>query len=208
MVRRTNRSRVTLVSLPSVVFALAFIVLGWTTSHSIAYSLVGLMMHEHLEWQVHGYLEVSKLAGGGLVLTFVLALRAFFRHGSFGRWLHEGGIAGTRKQVTLATILPAAIFVVIEHAERLVAGMGTSPSALLLAVGVLVQLVVGLLCLALVRMTFRVAERIIDSIAQGFIRPARGSISLSLQSAIFVYSLCPMADPKAGRGPPVPSVCL
>jgi hypothetical protein len=198
-----------LVSLPSAVFTLAFIVLGWTTSHSIAYSLVDLMMHDHLEWHIHGYLDALKLAdGGGLVLTFVLALRSFFRHGSFGRWLHEGGVAGTRKQVTLATTLPAAIFVLVEHLERLVAGTGTSPSAQLLAVGILVQLVVGLLCLALVRTTFRVAERIIGSIAQGFIRPARQSTSLSLQSAIFIYSLCPMANSKAGRAPPISTICL
>lgn len=195
-------------SLPSTVFALAFIVMGWTTSHSIAYSPVDLM-HDHLEWHIHGYLDVLKLAGsGGLVVTFVLALRSFFWHGSFGRWLHEGGIAGTRKQVTLATTLPAAIFVLVEHLERLVAGTGTSPSARLLAVGILVQLVVGLLCLALVRTTFRVAERIIGSIAQGFVRPARQSASLSLQSAIFIYSPCPMANSNADRAPPVSTICL
>ena len=167
------------------------------------------MRHDHLEWHIHGYLDVLKLAGGGgVVLTFVLTLRSFFRHGSFGRWLHEGGIAGTRKQVTLATTLPAAIFVLVEHLERLVAGTGTSPSARLLAVGILVQLVVGLLCLALVRTTFRVAERIIGSIAHGFIRPARQSTSVPLHSAIFIYSLCPMANSKAGRAPPVSIICL
>jgi hypothetical protein len=183
-----------LVSLPSAVFTLAFIVLGWTTSHSIAYSLVDLMTHDHLEWHIHGYLDVLKLAGGGgLVL---------------GRWLHEGGIAGTRKQVTLATTLPAAIFVLVEHLERLVAGTGTSPSARLLAVGILVQLVVGLLCLALVRTTFRVAERIIGTIAHGFMRPARRSTSLSLQSAIFIYSRCPIANSKASRAPPGSIICL
>jgi hypothetical protein len=138
----------------------------------------------------------------------VLALRSFFRHGSFGRWLHEGGIAGTRKQVTLATTLPAAIFVLVEHLERLVAGTGTSPSARLLAVGILVQLVVGLLCLALVRTTFRVAERIIGTIAHGFMRPARRSTSLSLQSAIFIYSRCPIANSKASRAPPGSIICL
>ena len=196
-------------SLPSAVFTLAFIVLGWTTSHSIAYSLVDLMTHDHLEWHIHGYLDVLKLAGGGgLVLTSVLALRSFFRHGSFGRWLHEGGIAGTRKQVTLATTLPAAIFVLVEHLERLVAGTGTSPSARLLAVGILVQLVVGLLCLALVRTTFRVAERIIGTIAYGFMRPAKRSTSLSLQSAIFIYSRCPIANSKASRAPPGSIICL
>ena len=204
-----NKSRGSLGSLPSVVFALAFIVLGWTTSHSIAYSLVGLTMRDHLEWQAHGYLDVLKLVGGGgLVSTFVLALRSFFRHGSFGRWLHEGGITGTRKQVTLTTTLPPAIFVLIEHLEHLAAGTGTAPSAQLLAVGVLVQLVVGLLCLALVRMTFHVAERVIDYIAQGYIRSARRYISLSPQSAVFVYSLYPMAGSKAGRAPPVSSVYL
>jgi hypothetical protein len=164
------------VSLPSVVFALAFILLGWITSHSIAYTLLGLVPHEHQdhhEWHIHGYLEVLKLAGsGGLVLAFGLALRSFFRHGSFGRWLHEGGIAGTRKQVALATFLPAVVFVLIEHLERLVAGTGTSPSVRLLTVGIFIQLVVGLLCLALVRITFRVAQGVIDSIARGlFVHP-------------------------------------
>ncbi len=198
-------------SLPSVVFALAFILLGWITSHSIAYTLLGLVPHEHQdhhEWHIHGYLEVLKLAGsGGLVLAFGLALRSFFRHGSFGRWLHEGGIAGTRKQVALATFLPAVVFVLIEHLERLVAGTGTSPSVRLLTVGIFIQLVVGLLCLALVRITFRVAQGVIDSIARGlFVHPGRQSTSLALKSVIFVHSLCPMADSKAGRAPPVLSV--
>jgi hypothetical protein len=206
-----NRSKGRVVSLPSVVFALAFILLGWITSHSIAYTLLGLVPHEHQdhhEWHIHGYLEVLKLAGsGGLVLAFGLALRSFFRHGSFGRWLCEGGIAGTRKQVTLATFLPAAVFVLIEHLERLAAGTGTSPSARLLTAGVIVQLVVGLLCLALVRVTFRVAQRVIASIARDLlVRPDRQATSLALESVIFVRSLCPMADSKAGRAPPVSNV--
>ncbi|MDQ3966328.1 MAG: hypothetical protein M3246_07755 [Actinomycetota bacterium] len=195
-------------SLPSFVFALAFILLGWTTSHSITYTLMGLVAHDHHEWYMHGYLDVLKLGGGsGLVLAFGLALRSFFRHGSFGRWLHEGGIAGTRKQVALSTFLPAAAFVLIEHLERLVAGTGTSPSAQLLTVGVVVQLVVGLLCLALVRVTFHVAQRIITSIARGLlVRPDRQATSLALESVIFVRLLCPMADSKAGRAPPVSNV--
>ena len=73
------------------------------------------------------------------MIVFGLALRTFLRHRSFGEWLHKGGVAGTRKQVVLATALPAGVFVLIEHLERLVAGTGTSPSSQLLAVGVLVQ---------------------------------------------------------------------
>ena len=196
--------------LPSVVFAVTFVLLGWVTSHSIAYTLVDFMPHDHHEWHIHGYLDVLKLAGGsGLVLAFGLALRTFFRHGSFGEWLHEGGITGTRTQVALATALPAAVFVLIEHLERLAAGTGTSPPPQLLTVGVLVQLVVGLLCLALVRIAFRVAERVIDSIARSlFARPGRQTSGLLLDSVVFVRSLRPIADSKAGRAPPVSIVAL
>jgi hypothetical protein len=200
-----------LVSLPSVVFALAFILLGWIVSHSIAYVFVGLVPHGHHdadEWHVHGYLDVLKLAGGsGLVLTFGLAVRSFFRYGSFGEWLHQGGVAGTRKQVALATALPATVFVLVEHLERIATGTGTSPSARLLVVGVFVQLVVGLVCLALVRVTLRVAERVIGYIARGlFVRPSKRTAGLALRSVVFARSLCPMADSKAGRAPPVSPV--
>ncbi len=196
---------------PSIVLALSFILLGWIASHSIAYTLVGLMSHDHrdhYEWYMHGYMEVLKLVGGGgLVLAFGLALRSFFRHGSFGEWLHEGGVAGTRKQVALATALPAAVFVLVEYLERIAAGTGTSPSARLLMVGVFVQLVVGLVCLAMVRVTLRAAERVIGYIARGlFVRPNGQIASLALTSVVFARSLCPMADSKAGRAPPVSPV--
>lgn len=197
-------------SLPSFVFALAFVLLGWIASHSVAYALVGLLPHghDHPEQHIHGYLGALKLAGGcGLVLAFALALRVFFKHGTFGEWLHEGGIAGTRKQVALATVLPAAVFVAIEHLERLAAGTGTAPSARLLVVGVLVQLVVGLLCLGLVRITFRVAEKVIE-FAVRRVRPRTNRLTTGpvLESAVFARLLCPLADRKAGRAPPVPVV--
>src|SRR5215218_2384997 len=100
-----------LVSLPSIVFALSFVLLGWIASHSIAYALVGLVQHghheHHAEEHIHGYMGVLKLMGGiGLVLAFTLALRVFFRHGTFGEWLRDGSLAGLSKQVTLATVLP------------------------------------------------------------------------------------------------------
>ncbi len=190
--------------MPSVVFALSFILLGWIASHSVAYALIGFVAQDHHEWQLHRYLATLKLVGGvGLVLAFGLALRSFFRHGSFGEWLQEGGVAGTRKQVALATVLPTIVFVLIEHLERLIAGTGTLPSVRLLALGILVQLVVSLLCLVFVRVTFRVTERVIRAIAGIFVRPARRTISVVLDGAFFVRPLCPMADSAAGRAPPV-----
>jgi len=203
-----NRSERRSLSLPSVVFALAFILLGWITSHSIAYTLVGFMPHDHHEWHMHGYFDVLKLGGScGLVLAFGFALRSFFRYGSFGEWLHEGGVAGTRKQIALATALPAAVFVLVEHLERLAAGTGTSPPAQLLAVGVLVQLVVGLLCLALVRATFRVTERFIGSITRSLlVRSGRQDAGLPLKSIIHARPPDPMAVSEAGRAPPVSTV--
>jgi len=188
-------------------FARAFVLLGWIASHSVAYALVGLLPHghDHHEQHIHSYMQALKLVGGcGLVLAFALALRMFFNHGSFGNWLHEGGVAGTRKQIALSTVLPSAVFVVIEYLERFAAGTGTTPSARLLVVGVFVQLVVGLLCLGLVRMAFRVAEKVIEfAVRRKRPRPGRPSTSPVLESAVFVRLLCPLADLKAGRAPPV-----
>jgi hypothetical protein len=196
---------------PSVAFALAFALLGWIAGHSIAYDIVGLLPHDHRghrEPQTHGYLDTLGLTGGVvLVLAFGLSLRAFFQRGTFGEWLREGSIAGNRKQVALATALPAGVFILIEHLERLVAGTGTTPSARLLAVGVFVQLVVGVLCLALVRLTFRVAERAIVSFARNlFPRPSRYASGCYFEGVLFVRLLCPMADSAAGRAPPFPIV--
>ena len=197
-------------SLPSIVFALAFVLLGWIASHSVAYALVGLLPHghDHHEQHIHGYMQALKLAGGcGLVLAFALALRVFSKHGTFGEWLHKGGIAGTRKQIALATVLPAAVFVAIEHLERLAAGTGTAPSTRLLVVGACVQLVVGVLCLGLVRITFRVAEKVIEfAVRRRRARPHRLTKGLVLKSAVVACLLCPLADRKAGRAPPVPVV--
>ncbi len=196
-------------SLPSVVFALAFVSMGWIASHSIAYTLVDLVPgghhNHHGEEHIHGYMGLLKLASGvGLVLTFGLALRAFFRYGSFGEWLHAGGVAGTRRQIMLATALPAGVFILVEYLERLATGTGTTPSVRLLVVGVLVQLVAGLMCLALVRATFRVAERVIYSIARRrALRPVRRATDLLVEGVVFARPLCPLADSAAGRGPPV-----
>jgi hypothetical protein len=196
--------RVRLLSVPSVVFASTFLLLGWITSHSIAYTLVGFLPHNDQEEHMHGYLEVLKLASGcGLVLALSLALRTFFRYGSFGNWLHEDGTAGTRKQVTIAGALTAGGFVLVEYLERLVAGTGTVPSVRLLLIGVLVQLFVGLLCLTLVRFTFRVAERLIRSISRHrFVWPLRWSTKSPVEGVPFVRSLCPLAYSAAGRAPP------
>ena len=209
--RETNKSRKHHLSLPSVVFALSFILLGWIASHSIAYALVEYIPHghdHHGEGNIHGYMGVLKLVGGhGLVLGFTLALRAFFRHGSFGEWLREGGVAGTRKQAALATILPAVVFILIEYLERLAAGTNTIPSIQLLAAGVLVQLVVGLLCLALVRVTFSATERVVRSFARRrIVRSVRRVTDPIVESVLFVRSLCPMADSAAGRAPPFSSI--
>lgn len=198
-------------SLPSVVFALAFVLLGWIASHSITYALVDLAPHGHHEadeWYVHGYMSALEFAGGlGLVLGFGLALRAFFRHGSFGGWLRDGGVAGTRRQAALATILPTAVFVLSEYLERLAAGTGTSPTARLLAVGVFVQLLAGLLCLALARVTLRVAERVIGSLGRGLlVRPGRRDADPVLEDVVFARPRCPMADSRAGRAPPISTV--
>lgn len=207
MTRGANKPRRRSVP-PSVAFTLAFALLGWIAGHSIAYDVVGLLQHDHREPQTHGYLDTLGLTGGvALVLAFGLSLRAFFQRGSFGEWLRKGGIAGNRKQVALATTLPAGVFILIEHLERLVAGTGTTPSARLLTVGVLVQLVVGLLCLALVRLTFRVAEQIIVSFARNLsLRPGRHAADSYFEGVLFVRLLCPMADSAAGRAPPFPIV--
>ena len=196
---------------PSVAFALAFALLGWIAGHSIAYDIMGLLPHDHHghhEPQTHGYLDTLRLTGSvALVLAFGLSLRAFFQRGSFGKWLREGGIAGNRKQVVLAMALPASVFILVEHLERLIAGTGTTPPARLLAVGVLVQLVVGLLCLALVRLAFRAAEQVFVSPARDLsLRTGRHAVRYYFEGVLFVRLLCPIADSAAGRAPPFPII--
>jgi hypothetical protein len=67
----------------------------------------------------------------------------------------------------------------------------------------LVQLMVGLLCLAFVRATFRVTERIIGYIAWGlFVQPSGTPTGLARMSLGFARRPCPMADSQAGRAPP------
>lgn len=209
VIGRTDGSRQGVASLPSVVFALAFVLLGWIAGHSVAYELVGLAPHDHDGHHhdpMHGYFGALKLAGGlGLAVAFAMALRFFFRHGSFGEWLREGGASGTRKQVMLATALPASVFVLAEHLERLAAGTGDAPPARLLVVGVLVQLVMGLLCLALVRLTFRVAERVIRYASSGSdVRSGRASGGVVLEDVAAACTPRPMADASPGRAPPLP----
>jgi hypothetical protein len=162
------------------------------------------LYHHSEDHHVHGYMGLLKLTGGiGLVLAFALAMRMFFKHGTFGEWLREGSLSGTVRQVTLSTVLPAAAFVLAEYLERLAAGTGTYPSTLLLTVGVLAQLAVGLLCLALVRFTFRVAERVIHSIARhGPVRRVQRMTCPTVESAPLIRLPCPMADSVGGRAPP------
>ena len=202
-------------------FALAFALLGWIAGHSIAYEIVGLSPDGHHQVQetghhhgqghdhhgdpetgVHGYMDALGLTGGVvLVFAFVLALRAFFRHGSFGEWLREGGRVGTAKQVALSTTLPAAVFVVAEYAERMAAGTGTVPSVRLLVAGVFVQFAIGLACLALVRLTFRVAGRVFEA-GDAPARRSRRTGRFLPATTVFARSSCPMADRGAGRAPP------
>jgi hypothetical protein len=197
-------------SLPSVVFALSFVLLGWIASHSVAYALVDLVHgeqpydHQSEDHHIHGYMGALKLTGGiGLVLAFALALRMFFRYGTFGKWLSESNPSDTVRQVTLSTVLPAVVFVVIEYIERWAAGTGTYPSPLLLTVGILSQLAAGLLCLALVRLTFRVAERVIHSIARRrSIRRIHRATVPAVEGLPLVRLPRPMADSAGGRAPP------
>ena len=149
-------------------------------------------------------MDALGLTGGVvLILAFVLALRTFFRHGSFGEWLREGGRVGTLKQVALSTTLPATVFVFAEYLERIAAGTGTVPAARLLVAGVLVQVIVGLVCLALVRLTFRVAERVFDAGDRDNVaRRSRRTGRFLPATTVFARSSCPMADRGAGRAPP------
>lgn len=203
---------------PSVLFALAFALLGWIAGHSISYEIVGPPPeepgggHQHNHGHahghdaqgpsVHGYMDTLGVTGGAvLVLSLVLALRAFFRRGSFGEWLHEGGRLGTLKQISLSTTLPATVFVAAEYLERMAAGTGTVPGVRLLAVGVAVQVAVGLACLALVRLGFRVAEQVLDT-GEGPARRPGPSLSLLHAAAALARPPRPLADRAAGRAPP------
>jgi hypothetical protein len=128
-----------------------------------------------------------------IVAGLGLVLRQVFAGGSLAAAI------GTRTQLVLATLVPATLFVASEAVQSLAAAGASTPR--LLAVGILVQIVVGALVLTLIRLTVSVAQR-----AAGRIRGRRPRAARTLgrpRIATLGRPASPLAWSLAGRAPPV-----
>ncbi len=103
--------------LPSAVFALAFVLLGWIAGHSISYTLAGFAPHDRHEHHMHDYLDALEVAGG-VVLVLALAL------GSVARQLGTGVYVA---RVTTG-LLPPVIFLPLVFLVAAIIGFATGTS--------------------------------------------------------------------------------
>jgi hypothetical protein len=193
------------IGVPVLAFAAGFSTVGWLASHCLAYSLVGVdgaghagHVHGAAAHAGHGYLSVVPLpAVLSLALGLALVLRWLFAGGSFTAALEEGGAIGTRVQLALATVVPAAVFVVAELAQH-----GSAVPPAVLAVGVALELVIGACVLAGIRFALRAVERAVRASESRRPRLPQGA-GPGWSAACAVAPLgSPLAGCHAGRAPP------
>src|SRR5438046_2221319 len=103
-------------ALPAVVFAGAFLTLGWLASHSLTYAIVAFVPVNEAEAHVHHYITGAYVTASVLMMiAFMAAMCAVLRSGRRSAWLSRGGWYGSASQQMLAMGLPAASYVAIEY---------------------------------------------------------------------------------------------
>lgn len=189
-------------SIPAVAFAAAVCWIGWTAGHELIYDLLGLAGTMPAE-SVHGYLPFAR-GGAALlaVVAFALFVRALFSSGGAKAWLRHGGRLGTRTQLLIATIVPAVTFFVAESAERAYTPVDQVSALELFSVGLPVQMLVGLLTLAIARFSLRAAARAIDSYRSDASQERRAPLSELFHSIWAAPAPKPLIAAPAGRAPP------
>lgn len=189
--------------LPAIAFAAGLCWIGWTAGHELTYTLLGLT-HSAAAAEVHGYLPITRGAGAlVMVLAFGLVLRMLFSSGSPAVWLRRGGRFGSPSQLAIAAIAPTVTFLVAENVERMFSAAPVSSATELFAVGVPVQIAIGLLTLLLARFTLRAAARVV-ALLQAEVSPASQHRNLRLRRPAqpFPRRDKPLAGRIAGRAPP------
>ncbi len=173
-------------------------VLGWLLGHIATYDALG-RHHEHAS---HEYMRPLEQGGVtfaliGLVLA-VLAV-SFGRH-SVARWMEEWDRSERMLPWVAAATIPAAAFALIEVLEGSVAERGVD----LLAMGLPLQVAIGLVVLTVVRSLLAVLIRVVDFVAGGRRIATRRSARRPHRRIEFVPALraAPMATNAALRAPP------
>jgi hypothetical protein len=191
--------------LPVLVFALGFSAMGWLTSHCLAYAIVGVEaptagghVHGAAAHAGHGYLTALPLpALLTMALGVAVLLRYLFAGGSLTPALEPGGALGLRAQIALATALPALVFVAVELAQN-----GRGASGLVLAVGIVLELLVGGVVLFAIRAALGAVERIVTTLRRpSRIAPARAAVPRPA-GVLLAAPGSPLARRLAGRAPP------
>jgi hypothetical protein len=183
-------------------FLAAFSLLGYLSSHAVAYEIAGVAVEDH--HHVHGYFSWLELAAGVLATAGLAgSIAVAFRGATLARFLHPGDRAVTiRRAVGWGAVLPAVVFVGAEFAERIVAGAPMQPDTELLVIGTAIQLVVGLLAWTLARHCIRAVDAVV-----AWLRAApRMQVRRSSSSRPRMVDGPPvrgvMARSQAGRAPP------
>lgn len=173
-------------------------VLGWLLGHIATYTWLG-RSHEHAS---HAYMRPVEQVGvlvSGLGIACAIAAVLVGRH-AVARWVADWQRSNSPVPWIAAAIIPAAAFTFVEVLEGSVATRGMD----LLALGLPLQMTIGVAVLMLVRSLLSVLVRVADLVAGTVrivavrdVRQARPSIS-------FVHAprIAPMASNAALRAPP------
>lgn len=185
----------------SAVLATLFVgigALGWLLGHVLTYDATG-QGHHHGS---HAYME--PLGQGSIAIAIVGILLAVVAvaigRKAVGRWVARWDRSGSRRPWAAAATVPASAFTLVEFAEGSIAARGYD----LLALGVPLQVAIGLVVLSLVRSLLGVLVRVADRIAGIRARVRRGGDARIVRAGGDVPSMriAPMATNAALRAPP------
>lgn len=176
--------------------------LGWLLGHVLTYDALG----ESSAHVGHAYMQPVEFGGSALATTGVaLALLAFlFARGPVVALMRQQLHAGSDVPWILAATIPMLTFLVVELAEGAVSSRGLA----VLALGLPMQALLGLLVLWLVRELLAVVVEAVDSMdsSSSTLRaPTAGLVPVTVDIPGLATSR-PMACNAARRAPPALSV--
>ena len=197
---RSRLDRVAALAVLATLFA-GVGVFGWLLGHVATYGALG----RHHEHDTHGYMQPLEQAGALVALVglaFAVLAVTIGRH-AVARWVEDWKRSESMLPWLAAATIPAATFTVVELLEGSVAARGMD----LLALGLPLQVAIGLVVLTFVRSLLTVLVRVADRVAGTLRVAARRADRRELPSITFVHAprVAPMASNAALRAPPRPT---
>ena len=197
----TNLRHVPTASLPALALVAAFGSLGFVGGHVLTYEATG---HAHTIEGTHAYLPHLGLLGAGMAIVAILVLLALLVRTSTraGAWVSHADRFGTRRLVGVS--LPPLVFIVVEVVENSQSAHAVAvlPDLRLLALGAVLQGVLGLVALAVARLALRALEHIAAVLLSRSPRNRRAPRTRRRFPHVSSRRLHILATRLAGRGPP------